>query len=115
MCRLHEERVTYSGCKLLNENGSISNVMQYWPFSNSQPCEPHLLIHKDIYLCEKASSDSANRTCAVVTRFIEGLDVGLSRARGQCPVCDAAERAVKETSFQTEYVCSLTLNHLISD
>jgi hypothetical protein len=124
MCRLHEDRVTYSGCKLLKENsiqkenGSISYLLQNFSFSNSQPYDPHLLVHQAIYQCEKVPEGTSEGTCGTVTRFMEGgtlTEVGASRAKGQCLVCVAAEKAVQESCFQIDYVCKPTLNGCICD
>jgi hypothetical protein len=92
----------------------MSYLMQFFQFSNSQPNEPHLLIHRDIYLCEDAPNSKSQRTCETMTGFMSEdtvTEVGASRADGPCPVCTAAERAVQETSFQTDYVSYPTFNN----
>jgi len=115
MCRLHEYRVTYLGCKLLKENSilkensKLSYLLQNLAFSNSQPYEPHLHIHKYIYLCENAPEGTSERTCGTVTDMIRGdtvTEVGTSRSTGQCPACTAAETAIQKECLRVDYVCS---------
>jgi hypothetical protein len=110
--------MTFSECKLLKENSTLREtsricyLLQNLSFSSSQPYESHLLIHKDIYLCEKASEDTPERTCGTMTSFMSGdtvTEFGASRALGECPACTAAETAIQETCHQTDYVCYLTL------
>lgn len=104
MCQLHEIRATYSECKMLGESSSLSFLKTYNPFSNSQP---HLLIRQDIYLCGDASKDKSKPTCGTMNSFMSDdivAEVGASRVMGKCPVCEAAERAVQETSVQIVYV-----------
>jgi hypothetical protein len=129
MCKYFETTHTYSACKLREgtEDGTkdsslvplLASLLATTTEDGSAPkVLPHVIRRKTIVQCDDAIKDPVQRNlppgqriCSAPTAILTDennlVETSETFYKGDCPVCDAVEKAVENALDMTVFVSSL--------